>query len=87
MTPKEFQSAGKPVVVPDEPNLRNHVAEGEDGVVVPANDAGVREGVRRVLDTYWDPDRIRDTAADWSHEAFREHARRAVARVVAADER
>ena len=87
MTPKEFQSAGKPVIVPDEPNLRNHVTDGADGVVVPASEAGVREGVQRVLDAQWDPDRIRDAAADWSREAFREHARRAVARVVAADER
>jgi hypothetical protein len=45
MTPKEFQSAGKPVVVPDEPNLRNQVTDGVDGVVVPASTAGVREGV------------------------------------------
>jgi glycosyltransferase involved in cell wall biosynthesis len=87
MTPKEFQSAGKPVVVPDEPNLRNHVADGEDGVVVPATEAGVREGVERVLDAEWDPDRVRASAADWSHEAFRERAREAVARIVAADER
>jgi len=87
MTPKEFQSAGKPVVVPDEPNLRNHVTDGVDGVVVPASTAGVREGVERVLATDWDPERIRATAADWSPEAFREHAREAVARVVAADER
>jgi glycosyltransferase involved in cell wall biosynthesis len=87
MTPKEFQSAGKPVVVPDEPNLRNHVADGEDGVVVPASEAGVREGVQRVLDGTWNPDRIRDAAADWSQDAFRDHARDAVARVVAADER
>jgi glycosyltransferase involved in cell wall biosynthesis len=86
MTPKEFQSAGKPVVVPDEPNLNNHVTDGEDGVVVPASEDGVREGVRRVLDTEWEPERVQATAADWSHDAFREHARETVARVVAADE-
>ncbi|MFC6952731.1 glycosyltransferase [Halorubellus litoreus] len=86
MTPKEFQSAGKPVVVPDEPNLKNHVTDGEDGVVVPVSEDGVREGVRRVLDGDWEPDRVRETAADWSHDAFREHAREAVARIVAADE-
>lgn len=86
MTPKEFQSAGKPVVVPDEPNLNNHVTDGADGVVVPASEDGVREGVRRVLDTEWEPERVQATAADWSHDAFREHAREAVARIVAADE-
>lgn len=86
MTPKEFQSAGKPVVVPDEPNLRNHVTDGADGVVVPASEAGVRDGVRRVLDADWDPERIEATAADWSPEAFAANAREAVARVVAADE-
>jgi glycosyltransferase involved in cell wall biosynthesis len=87
MTPKEFQSAGKPVVVPAEPNLENHVTDGVDGVVVPPTEAGVRDGVERVLATDWDPDRIQDTAAGWSHDAFRERARDAVARVVAADER
>ncbi|WP_264475529.1 glycosyltransferase [Halorubellus salinus] len=86
MTPKEFQSAGKPVVVPDEPNLDNHVTDGEDGVVVPVSEDGVRQGVERILDAEWDPDRIQQTAADWSHDAFREHAREAVARIVAADE-
>jgi len=85
MTPKEFQSAGKPVVVPDEPNLKNHVTDGEDGVVVDASTAGLREGVERVRDGGWSPERIQETAADWSHEAFRERARRAVAAVVADD--
>jgi glycosyltransferase involved in cell wall biosynthesis len=87
MTPKEFQSAGKPVVVPDEPNLRNHVTDGKDGVVVPIGEDGVRDGVERVLAEEWDADRIQKTAADWSHDAFRERARAGVARVVAADER
>jgi glycosyltransferase involved in cell wall biosynthesis len=87
MTPKEFQSAGKPVIVPDEPNLHNHVTDGEDGVVVAASEAGVRDGVERVLAEEWDPERIEASAAEWSHDAFREHARAAVARVVAADER
>ena len=86
MTPKEFQSAAKPVVVPDEPNLENHVTDGADGVVVPASEDGVREGVRRILDTEWDPDRVQATAADWSHAAFARNAREAVARIVAADE-
>jgi glycosyltransferase involved in cell wall biosynthesis len=86
MTPKEFQSAGKPVVVPDEPNLHNHVTDGEDGVVVPVSTTGVRDGVERVLASDWDPDRIRATAANWSHDAFSEHARDAVARIVASDE-
>jgi glycosyltransferase involved in cell wall biosynthesis len=78
MTPKEFQAAGKPVVVPDEPNLRNHVTDGEDGVVVEVSEAGVRDGVRRVLDSTWDPERIRQTAAPWDAERFRERARELV---------
>jgi len=86
MTPKEFQSAGKPVVVPDEPNLNNHATDGEDGVVVDPTTDGVRDGVERVLGTDWDRERIQATAADWSHDAFRGRARRAVASVVAADE-
>jgi glycosyltransferase involved in cell wall biosynthesis len=78
MTPKEFQAAGKPVVVPDEPNLRNHVLDDETGVVVPATAAGVREGVARVREGEWDPDRIRGAAEEWSVERFREAVREVV---------
>ena len=77
MTPKEFQAAGKPVVVPNEPNLKNHVVDDGSGVVVAPTTEGVREGVHRVLAGDWDPKEIHATAQDWSvgrfHETVREH--------------
>lgn len=78
ITPKEFQAAGKPVVVPDEPNLCNHVVDGETGVVVDVSEAGLRNGIVHVLDGEWDPDRIREAAEPWSREAFRRRARELV---------
>jgi glycosyltransferase involved in cell wall biosynthesis len=83
MTPKEVQAAGKPVVVPDEPNLRNHVVDGESGVVVPVSAEGVRAGVERVLDSSWDPERIESVAADWDRSSFERNARALVDEIVA----
>jgi len=82
MTPKEFQAAGKPVIVPDEPNLHNHVEDGEDGVIVAPTIEGVREGVDRVLAGDWDPDGIRATAEEWSVERFHDRIRTTVAEIV-----
>lgn len=78
MTPKEFQAAGNPVVVPDEPNLVNHVVDGETGVVVAPTAEGVRDGVRRVLDADWGPETLRAAAEEWSVECFHESIRSAV---------
>lgn len=82
MTPKEFQAAGKPVVVPREPNLVNHVEDGATGVVVDPDEAGVREGVRRVLATEWDVETIQSAAADWSVESFHRRARELLPRLL-----
>lgn len=78
ITPKEFQAAGKPVVVPDEQNLRNHVADAETGVIVPPTVTGVQVGVRRVLAEDWNPERIQTTAESWSVDTFHDNARQLV---------
>lgn len=79
LTPKEFQAAGKPVVVPDEPNLANHVEDGVTGVVVDPTEDGVVEGVRRVVGGEWDAERIRAAAETWSVDRFHEEVVEVVA--------
>lgn len=83
ITPKEFQAAGKPVVVPDEPNLRNHVEDGVTGVVVPPTVEGVRHGVAGILSQEWDVDRIQAAAEGWSVDRFRNEIRDVVGRFTA----
>lgn len=78
ITPKEFQAAGKPVIVPNEPNLCNHVTDGLDGVVVEPTVAGVWDGVERIRQTEWDPARIQETAATASPERFQAEIREVV---------
>lgn len=78
MTPKEFQAAGKPVVVPDEPNLHNHVQNGETGVIVPPTVAGVKEGVRGVMKHNWENSVIQEAAEEWSPDCFRRNIRELV---------
>ena len=78
MTPKEFQAAGKPVLVPDEPNLCNHVQNGEDGVVVEPTQTGVLNGVKRILNTEWDKDKIESSASDVGIERFNEQIKEIV---------
>lgn len=75
ITPKELQAAGKPVVVPNEQNLCNHVVDGETGVVVEPTPESVREGVRRVLESEWSQDSLQAAAASWSVDTFRRRAR------------
>lgn len=75
ITPKEMQAAGKPVIVPDEPNLCNHVRDGETGVVVSPDVGGVREGVARILEEEWDRGHIESSADGWSTDAFHDRAR------------
>lgn len=82
MTPKEFQSAGKPVIVPDEPNLCNHVEDGVTGVVAPISRSGVAQGVRTVLRQEWDVSTIQSVAKGWSEPAFAEQARQIVDEVI-----
>jgi len=79
ITPKEFQAAGKPVIVPNEPNLCNHVSDGVDGVTVEPTIKGVATGVERIRETEWNPDRIQDTAAEASPERFQREIREVVA--------
>ena len=79
ITPKEFQAAGRLVIVPNEPNLCNHVSEGEDGVIVEPTVEGVAAGVERVRETAWDPHRIQETAATSSPERFQKEIREVVA--------
>lgn len=83
LTPKEFQAAGKPVIVPDEPNLCNHVIDNETGVIVPISVDGVNQGISRILQQEWDPNEIRAAAESWGRDAFRENARRLVEGIVA----
>lgn len=78
ITQKEFQAAGKPVIVPAEPNLRNHVVDGKDGVIVEPTIDGVREGVERVRRAEWDPNQIQETAATASPERFQREIREVV---------
>lgn len=74
ITPKEFQAAGKPVVVPNEPNLKNHVTSGRDGVVVPATESGIKDGARYILTHDWQPSEISEIAEKWNRDAFAEQA-------------
>jgi glycosyltransferase involved in cell wall biosynthesis len=85
MTPKEFQAAGKPVIVPDEPNLCNHVDDGVTGVVVPISHDGVKEGVRNVMGQAWNADTIQTVAKEWSEPVFAERARQIVDSVVTSE--
>lgn len=78
MTPKEFQSAGKPVIVPDEPNLKNHVTDGVDGVIVSPTREGVRVGVERVSNGNWDPEGIAGSVEEWTVPHFRNEIREIV---------
>lgn len=71
MTPKEFQAAGKPVLVPNEPNLCNHVNE-SNGVVVDPSIEGVRRGIQEILCTIWETDLIQRSARNWSLGQFHE---------------
>lgn len=75
LTPKEFQAAGKPVIVPDSPNLNNHVTDGVSGVVVEPSIEGVVEGVERIEQTAWEPDAIQAETEGWSEASFAERAR------------
>ena len=71
MTPKEFQAAGKPVLLPDEPNLHNHV-NGSNGVVVDPSIEGVRRGIQEILRTIWNTDLIQRSTEEWSRDQFQE---------------
>jgi len=82
MTPKEFQAAGKPVLVPNEPNLQNHVVDGETGIITDVSEAGLRKGIERIFERDWDPDRIRRAAETCRPEVFAEQARELVREVV-----
>lgn len=78
MTPKEFQAAGKPVIVPDEPNLNNHVTPGVDGVIVSPTSQGIKEGIVEIKEQTWTPAEIEKTAEPWSTKNFRENAKEIV---------
>lgn len=78
ITPKEFQAAGKPVIVPNEPNLCNHVTERIDGIKVEPTVEGVREGVEKITQTDWVPSRIQESAAAVGPERFRREIREVV---------
>lgn len=75
ITPKEFQAAGKPVIVPDEPNLCNHVTDGRDGVIVEPTKDGVQTGIDRAQTIGWDKTAIQQTAADYTVERFQTEIR------------
>lgn len=85
MTPKEFQAAGKPVIVPDEPNLCNHVDDGTTGVVTRISESGIQDGISRIVDGDWNPEQIREAAEPWSRDAFAERARELVRETIDSD--
>lgn len=85
LTPKEFQAAGKPVIVPDEPNLKNHVSDGVTGVIVDPSSKGLRCGIKRIKDSSWDPKRIQKETEGWSIQDFRRKCREYVAEVTEND--
>lgn len=85
LTPKEFQAAGKPVIVPDEPNLNNHVTDGVTGVIVNPSSEGLRYGMERIKNSSWDSKRIQKETEGWSVQDFRSKCREYVAGVVEND--
>lgn len=78
ITPKEIQAAGKPVLVPDEPNLRNHATDSETGIIVPPSPEAVRDGVQKLVATEWNRETIEDAAETWSTDRFHRKARRLI---------
>lgn len=80
MTPKEFQSAGKPVIVPDEPNLCNHVEHGVDGLVTDPTIKGIQEAVRELNRRDWDKGVIQQTADEWSVENFHKQIKKEISK-------
>lgn len=81
MTPKEFHAAGKPVIVPDEPNLKNHVEDGVNGSIVDISVRGVRKGVETVLDESWNMETIQRASESWSTNAFQQRIREIVSHI------
>ena len=45
VTVREAQMLGKPVVITDYPTARDQVIDGEDGIIVPLDNAGCAEGI------------------------------------------
>lgn len=85
ITPKEFQSAGKPVIVPDEPNLCNHVEDGETGLVAAVDADSLAQAIDDLMARDWDQSRIESAADDWSTPRFHTEIRGVVAEAVEAE--
>lgn len=64
ITPVEFHAAGKPVIVPDCPNLCNHVTDGLNGIVTERSASGLRHGVEEIVGFN-----------EWRHEEIQRNAR------------
>lgn len=75
ITPKEIQAAGKPMIVPNEPNLKNHVTPGISGLIVETTESEIVDAVNRLTSMTWDPAQIMKETKGWSREAFHDNMR------------
>ncbi len=87
ITPKEIQAAGKPVVVPDEPNLCNHVEHGKTGLVADVAPASLADAIDDLVVGPWDHEAIAAAAEDWSTPRFHAEMREVVREAVTDDRR
>jgi glycosyltransferase involved in cell wall biosynthesis len=71
ITMVEALASGTPVVALDAGGARDIVRAGEDGILVPHSDlAALRDAVRQVAATQWDPGRLAERAQAFSRERF-----------------
>lgn len=75
IVPVEYMAAGLPVVGVDEPNTNNQVVADENGVLVEPTPTDVRRGVEAALRRRWDRGRVRESAAEYGVDRFRERLR------------
>jgi hypothetical protein len=79
ITPVEAQACGRPVVALARGGALETVLDGETGVVVADHSVeGFGAGIRRALETRFDPDRLRAHAARFGRERFRHEIASAV---------
>lgn len=71
ITPIEYMAAGTPVVGVDEPNTSNQIIDNKTGTLIHPDVSSVKTGIRRVLTSDWDRDRIREASTAYGVAAFR----------------
>lgn len=75
----EYMALGKAVIMPDQPNLREVVRDGENGMLVPASDNGVGRALHALANDQALRERLAAAAADTIHRGkyyWAENARR-----------